>query len=425
MSSAIAHIDCNNYYVSCERVFNPKLQHRPVIILSNNDGCVIARSNEAKALGIKMGTPLFKTQHLVEEYDVTVYSSNYSLYGDMSLRVAEALQSFTPEVEIYSIDEAFMQLDAASDEMFSRQATEIKNKVQQWTGIPVSVGLAPTKTLSKIANRIAKKDQTVQGDRQGVLDLMPQQAQTAALDETAVEAVWGIGPAYAKLLHAAGINTARQLRDADRRWIRKRMTVVGARIIEELRGVSCLPLEQCPPQKKSITCSRSFGVLVESFDEVREAVAVYMTRAAERLRKNHLAAGVVTVFISTNRFSKEPQYSNSITYELAYSTDVTKELLEWACKGLEKIYRKGYRYKKAGVMLNGLVPAEQLSVRLYGDEPFERSRQLMKAVDEINARHGRDTVRFGVAASDGRWKTKFLHRSPRYTTCLKDIIRIR
>ncbi len=420
MPSAIALVDCNNFYVSCERVFNPKLTRRPVIVLSNNDGCVIARSNEAKALGIKMGTPLFKTQHLVEEYGVSVLSSNYALYGDMSLRVAEALQCFTPEVEIYSIDEAFLRLDVEGEETFSAQAVDIKDKVRLWTGIPVSVGLAPTKTLAKIANRIAKQDQATQG----VLDLMPLHAQAAALDETAVEDVWGVGPSYSKLLKAAGITTARQLRDADRRWIRSRMTVVGARIVEELRGISCLPLEQCPQQKKSITCSRSFGVLVASLDEMWEAVAVYMTRAAERLRKAHLAAGVVTVFVGTNRFGKGPQYSNSVTYELAYSTDATKELLDWALKGLEKIYRTGYSYKKAGVMLNGLVPADQLSIRCFGDEPFERSRRLMKAIDGLNARFGRDTVRFGAVQPGGRWKTRSMHRSPCYTTCLRDVLRI-
>ena len=415
---AISLIDCNNFYVSCERVFQPKHRRRPVVVLSNNDGCVIARSNEAKALGLKMGAPLFKVQSLVDDHNVAVYSSNYALYGDMSHRVMEALQEFTPEVEVYSIDEAFMSLDDDDGQSFLSRGVNIRKKVLQWTGIPVSVGIGQTKTLAKVANHLSKKNP----EYQGVLDLTPVEAQTEALEQTPVGEVWGVGPAYAKLLKAAGITTARKLRDTDRRWIRQRMTIVGARIVEELRGISCLPLEQCPQQKKSITCSRSFGLPVESLVELREAVAVYMSRAAERLRRGRLAAGVVTVFINTNRFSTEPQYGNSITYELAYSTDSTKELLDWALKGLEQIYRSGYRYKKAGVMLNQLVPADQMPRRFFGDAAYERSRRVLKAVDEINRRHGRDTVRFGVVQPKGRWQTKCLRRSQNYTTNLKEVL---
>ena len=415
---AIGLIDCNNFYVSCERVFQPRLRRRAVVVLSNNDGCVIARSNEAKALGLKMGVPLFQAQELIEEHNVAVYSSNYELYGDMSHRVMEALHEFTPEVEVYSIDEAFMSLDEEDGQSFQARGTDIRGKVLKWTGIPVSVGIAQTKTLAKIANQVAKDDAALQG----VLDLTPADVQTEALERTPVGKVWGVGPAYAKLLKAAGITTARKLRDADRRWVRQRMTVVGARIVEELRGVSCLPLEQCPSKKKSITCSRSFGVPVESLAELREAVALYLSRAAERLRRFRLAAGVVTVFVNTNRFSAEPQYGNSVTYELTYSTDSTQELLAWALKGLGQIYRPGYRYKKAGVILNRLAPADQLSRRFFGDERFERSRRVHKAVDEINRRHGRDTVRFGTAQPTGRWQTKFLKRSKCYTTSLKDVL---
>jgi DNA polymerase V len=414
---AIGLIDCNNFYVSCERVFQPKLRKRPVVVLSNNDGCVIARSNEAKALGLKMGTPLFKVQDLVEDHSVAVYSSNYTLYGDMSHRVMEALQEFTPEVEVYSIDEAFMSLDE-DGQSFHAHGGNIREKVLKWTGIPVSVGIGQTKTLAKVANHLAKKDAGLRG----VLDLTPIDAQTEALEQTSVNEVWGVGPAYSKLLKAAGIMTARKLRDADRRWIRQRMTIVGARIVEEIRGISCLPLEQCPQQKKSITCSRSFGLLVESLEELREAVSIYMSRAAERLRRGKLAAGVVTVFINTNRFSTEPQYGNSITYEIAYSTDSTNELLEWAMKGLEQIYRQGYRYKKAGVMLNGLVPADQMTKRFFGDVAYERSRSVLRAVDEINRRHGRDTVRFGMSQAKGRWQTKSLRRSQNYTTKLNEVL---
>lgn len=420
MGGAIAIVDADEFYVSCERVFDAKLRGRPVVILSNNDGCVISRSREAKALGIVMGVPLFKVRHIIEENDVAVFSSNYALYGDLSLRLADAFNEFTPDVEIYSIDEAFLGLEAQPRQSFRDYGLEIKAKVYKWTGVPCSLGISQTKTLAKVAQRHTKKRAEVEG----VLDLTELSDQTAVLDETPVEDVWGVGPSYSKLLKRAGIDTARKFRDADRRWVRQRMTVVGARIVEELRGVSCIPLERCPQGRKSVTCSRSFGVLVESLEEMREAVAVYMTKAAERLRRSGLAAGVVTVFINTSRFSADPQYSNSATFELAYSTDSTEELLGWALKGLEQIYRAGYRYKKAGVMLNHLIPAEQLSRRLFHDVDFERSRRLMKAVDEINNRHGRGTVQFGVAPSNGRWKTKFLRRSPNYTTRITEILRI-
>lgn len=421
MRSAIALVDCDSFYVSCERVFNAALVRRPVVVLSNNDGCIIARSSEAKQIPhLKMGAPVFHVEHLIDAHDVAVFSSNYSLYGDMSLRVMESLQEFTPEVEVYSIDEAFMSLDARPRQSFYDYGAEIKRKVYQWTGIPVTIGISQTKTLAKVAHRFTKKTPDVQG----VLDLTDPSEQTQVLDETPVEDVWGVGPAYSKLLKEAGIKTARKLRDADRRWIRQRLTVVGARIVEELRGVRCLLLEQCPQQKKSITCSRSFGATVESFDDLRAAVAVYVTRAAERLRRSRLAAGVVTVFVSTNRFSNEPQYSNTVTFELAQATDTTGELLEWALKGVERMFRPGYKYKKAGVLLNRLAPADQLSMRLYNDSNFERSRAVMRAMDQINARYGRDTVRFGVAPADGSWKTRFSKRSPRYTTCLKEVLTV-
>lgn len=420
MGQAIAIADANAFYVSCERVFDARLRGRPVVVLSNNDGCVISRSDEARALGIGMGVPLFKVRDIVEGNNVAVFSSNYQLYGDLSLRLADAFQEFTPDVEVYSIDEAFLGLDERPGQSFREQGLEIRAKVYKWTGIPCSLGISRTKTLAKVAQRFTKKHP----EAQGVLDLMNLSDQTAVLDETPVGDVWGVGPAYAKMLKSVGIDTARKLRDADRRWVRQRMTVAGARLVEELRGVSCLPLEKCPQARKSVTCSRSFGERVESPDGLREAVAVYMTKAAERLRRSRLAAGVVTVFINTSRFDPGAQYSNSATFELAYSTDSTQELLAWALKGLEQIYRPGYRYKKAGVMLNRLSPAGQLSMRLFGDERFEKSRRVLKAVDEINARHGRYTIRFGAAPAKGRWETKFLRRSRCYTTRLDEVLRV-
>jgi DNA polymerase V len=420
MQKAIAIVDANEFYVSCERVFDPGLRGRPVVVLSNNDGCVISRSREAKALGIGMGVPLFKVRNIVEDNGVAVFSSNYALYGDLSLRLADAFHEFTPDVEVYSIDEAFLCLEERPGQSFKDYGLDIKAKVYKWTGVPCSLGISQTKTLAKVAQRFTKK----YAEAQGVLDLTDPSEQTRVLEETPVGDVWGVGPAYAKVLKGAGVDTARKLRDADRRWVRQRMTVVGARVVEELRGISCLPIERCPQGRKSVTCSRSFGVMVESLEELREAVAVYMTKAAERLRRSRLAAGVVTVFINTSRFDPSTQYSNSATFELAYSTDSTDELLAWALRGLERIYRAGYRYKKAGVMLNKLAPAEQLSMRLFGDERFEKSRRVIRAVDEINARHGQGAIRFGAARPGGRWETKFLRRSRRYTTCLAEVLRV-
>ena len=420
MSDAIALVDCNNFYVSCERVFAPRLMGRPVVVLSNNDGCVISRSDEAKRLGIGMGAPAFQCERAVEEGGVEVRSSNYELYGDMSRRVMCALHEFTPEVEVYSIDEAFVALDAGGGRSFEERGLEMREKVLKWTGIPVSVGIAGTKTLAKVANRYAKRS----GEARGVLDLTDGAAREAVLEETPVGGVWGVGPAYAKLLKGAGIETARGLRDADRRWVRRRMTVAGARIVEELRGVRCLRLEQCPQARKSVTCSRSFGAATGSLADLREAVALYAARACERLRRAGMAASVVTVFVATDRFAAGPQYGDSVTYELASPTDTTPELTWWAQRGLTRIYRRGYAYRKAGVMLNGLLPAGSLSMRLYGDEGFERARRAMRAVDELNRRHGRDTVRLGVGRAGARWPTKFLRRSPCYTTRLKDIVRV-
>jgi DNA polymerase V len=420
VTEAVALIDCDDFYVSCERVFAPRLLGRPVVVLSNNDGCVVSRSEEAKRLGIGMGAPYFKNRRVIEGNGVAVCSSNYELYADMSRRVMCALREFTPEVDIYSIDEAFLGLDAGGRGLGER-GLEIRRKVKAWTGIPVSVGIAQTKTLAKVAARHAKRS----ADPRGVLDLTDPALQTAVLEATGAGEVWGVGPAYAKLLKGAGIETARGLRDADVRWVRRRMTVVGARIVEELRGVRCLPLGQCPPSKRSVACSRSFGEPTGALEDLRDAVALYTERAAERLRRAGCAASVVTVFVLTDRHAPGPQYGDSATYELASPTDATGELAWWAQRGLTQIYRRGYLYKKAGVLLNGLLPAGELSMRLHGDERFERARRAMRAVDAINRRHGRGTVRHGLPRSpDGRWPTKSLMRSPRYTTRLKEVLRV-
>jgi DNA polymerase V len=422
MANVFVLCDANNFYVSCERCFNAALVGRPVVVLSNNDGCIVARSNEARAIpGLKMGVPLFKVQHLIDAHNVQVFSSNYALYSDMSSRVMSVLGTFTPEIELYSIDEAFMRVDAPKRGNLTDFGREIKEKVYKETGVPLSVGVAETKTLAKLANHLAKKSEKANG----VLDLTRSPFQDLALERTPVEEVWGIGRRYTKFLHSRGITNAKQLRDVDAGWARQALTVVGARIVQELRGVSCMPIETCPPPKKSLTCSRSFGRVIESHVELREAVATFTVRVAERLRKNKLAAGTITVFVSTNRFSKDaPYYENSATVEMAYPTDATTELLERAAACAARLYREGYKFKKAGVLLNGLVPASPMTIRMQDDEEWQRSRRVMRVVDEINAKFGRDTVSYGITGFEQNWKTKFEKRSQRFTTNWNELLAV-
>lgn len=421
MGGAIALIDCNNFYVSCERVFDASLRGRPVVVLSNNDGCVVSRSEEAKALGVGMGAPLFKVRDLVDRHDIKIRSSNYALYADMSQRVMAALQEFTPEVEVYSIDEAFVGLDGRLRDL-GELGREIRGKVGRWTGVPVSIGIAKTKTLAKLTNRLAKHSEKCGG----VLDLACSPYLDEALARTPVEKVWGVGPAHARRLKANGITDALKLREVDTRWARKVMTLAGARVVLELRGVSCLPLEVAPPPRKSVACTRSFGAATESLAELKEAVASYVTRAAEKLRRARMAASVVTVFVQTDRYAPGPQYFNAGTHELAYPTDATQELQRYALDALARIFRDGYSYRKAGVLLHGLSPAGQLSLRLFDEERWERFRDVMTAVDAINRRWGEGTVRFAAAqpGKRARWHTKTECRSPRYTTRLEEVLTV-
>jgi DNA polymerase V len=418
MGTVFALIDCNDFYVSCERIFDPKLLGRPVVVLSNNDGCVVARSQEAKALGIRMGAPLFQVKHIVEQHDVLVYSSNYALYTDISNRVMTALREFTDAVEAYSIDEAFLDLQGCWYAGTYRDlGVSIRAKLLKWTGVPVTIGIARTKTLAKVANYIAKTSEKAAG----VLDLTDSPFVDVALRRTPVGEVWGIGPAYAAFLRSRGIENALQLRDMDVRTARKEMTVTGARLVMELRGVSCLPLETAPPATKSLTNSRSFPVPVSKYEELEEAVSVFVTRCAEKMRRARLAASVVTVFIQTGKFSDGPQYENSATLEMIYPSDSTPDLLKHALEALQRIYRRGYEYRRAGVTLSGLLPADQLTQRLFDEETLERFRRVMPVVDMLNRKYGRDTVRLAAANPKGVWRTKAGQRSPRYTTRLEDV----
>lgn len=404
-----ALVDCNNFYVSCERIFDPSLEHRPVAVLSNNDGCIIARSNEVKALGVPMGAPYFKWKGLLTKHQVRIFSSNYALYGDMSNRVMRVLAGVAPDVEVYSIDEAFLRLPTTSQKAAAQQA---RKKVQRWTGIPTSIGIGPTKTLAKIANRFAKKHAAYEG----IFDLTTARDVDDLLSLVAVNDVWGIGSKRKKLLNTHGIFTAQQLRDASDAWVKKHLTITGLRTVYELRGISCLPLEDVQQPKKGIISSRSFGEPVMYLEPLNEAVASYMTRAAEKLRGQGSIAATLTVFITTKHFGKGPHYTNSFAVTLPEPTAYTPLLIRYALQGLQRIYRPGYRYKKAGVMLTGIQPATTQQVSLFHPARHTENSQVMKIVDALNERYGRGTIFFAAAGAKQPWAMQQVLRSPRYTT---------
>lgn len=421
----IALVDVNNFYASCERVFAPSLRKRPVIVLSNNDGCVIARSNEAKALGITMGTPFFKVESLIKSKKVAVFSSNYCLYGDMSLRVMESLNYFSNKVEIYSIDEAFLELNLDAKERVINNQTltakghDIRQKIYQWTGLPVSIGIAPTKSLAKIANKLAKKKNL------GVFELSDKTLIDKILKETDLKDVWGIGYRSQIKLKAIGIENAFDLKNLDRRHARKLLTVTGARLVEELNGKECLPLELVPSIKKNICCSRSFGNPVTDYKDMKEALDFYLNNASLKMRKQNLSASAVSVFLNTNRFRKDDlQYSNSISMKLAYPTNSNRELRQVTKKLLKKIYLEGYKYKKVGVMLLGLEPEQANTKRLFGELDHIKEKRLMKSLDIIKERFGKGKIDFGLINQQRRWEMKAERKSQGYTTNLNEILQI-
>jgi DNA polymerase V len=335
----------------------------------------------------------------------------------MSARVMDCLSDFTDELETYSIDEAFLRVYVGAKGSFADLGREIRGRILKHTGIPVSVGMAETKTLAKVANYHAKRSEKAAG----VLSLVRSTYKDMALARLPVDEVWGVGPRYTEMLRRHGIETALDLRDAPDDWVRERMTVVGLRTVTELRGTPCIPLEITPPNKKLITVSRSFGAATASLDELRAAVAFYMARAAEKLRRQKLAAGAVTVFIETDRFKPGPQYSNSVTLNVAPKSDNTWELRELAFSGLARIYKPEYDYRRAGVTLGGLELADLVAKRLWEDDWYERQRRLMAAVDRLNGKYGRDTVRCGLFHTEGLWRTRFAKRSPRHTTRWSEI----
>ena len=415
-----ALVDCNNFYCSCERVFNPRLENRPMVVLSNNDGCVIARSNEAKALGIAMGVPLFKIRRLIDTAGVVIRSSNFALYGDMSARVMEVLALHAPASEVYSVDESFLDLTSLPDpDGFSRS---LRQTVRQWTGIPVSIGIGPTKTLAKLANRLAKTAPKAGG----VLDFSSHpEWTTPALRKTDVGDVWGIGRQGSAKLNSHGIRTALDLSHADDAWIRKQLGAEGLLTAIELRGTPIHTLDSQPADRQTCCCSRSFGEATDLFGDVHDAILTFTSRAAEKIRTNGLLAGLVQIYIATDRFrTDEQQYSNAITIPLDQPTSQTPLLIKAAVGGLKKLWRDGFFYRKAGVTLLDLIRPENVPRDLFTPPTSPESARLMTAIDATNGRFGRNAITFGIVQKSASWRSHQTQMSPSYTTRWADLPKI-
>ena len=401
----IALIDCNSFYVSCERLFNPKIRKKPVVVLSNNDGCIVSRSNEAKALGIKMGEPYFKAKDIIVKNNVHVFSSNYSLYGDLSRRVMRTLKRFNSDIEVYSIDEAFIDLSNFPDNEVENVAQEIRATVLQWTGIPTSIGIAKTKTLSKVANHIAKKKQSGITNFIGVENIDP------LLEKVDINDVWGVGKQLTKFYHKNGIYNAKQLKNKSNTWIKKSSNVLGSRTAMELRGISCIDIEKTKSKRKSCVVSRSFGQRVEKYQELKEAVAGYCLNASEKIRSESLIAKSITVFIRTSPFqSRFGYYSNSKTIDFPIGTSDSIEIVKTALTILESIFKNGYRYQKAGVLLSDLSESTN-NKNLFSSEKDEKINCLMKSIDNTNYRYGRSTLSLASAGVHKKWSSKRQHYS--------------
>ena len=400
----VALIDCNSFYVSCERLFNPKIQNVPVVVLSNNDGCVISRSTEAKKLGIRMGEPYFKVKDLVKKNNVQIFSSNYALYGDLSRRVMKVLKGFTDKIEIYSIDEAFLDLSHIKDEQVEEYGKQIRERVLKWTGIPTSVGISNTKTLSKVANHIAKKNKA------GVIFL--RENIDNILKDFDIADVWGVGRQLSKLYIKNGIDNAYKLKNISNTWVKKSTNVLGAKTVMELRGISCIDLETEETRRKSCCVSRSFGKKVESLDKLKESITTHCLNAAEKIRTDKQTTRAVTIFIRTSPFDKNRKYySNSITIELPVATNNSIELVKTAISGLEKIYKYGYFYQKAGVILSKLRDASEKELNLLAPILENKSQPLMRAIDFTNAKYGRNAISIAQAGISNDWKMRREHSS--------------
>ncbi|MFM2434621.1 MAG: polymerase subunit [Pseudomonadota bacterium] len=418
---SIALIDVNNFYVSCERVFNPKLAAKPLVVLSNNDGCAVARSHEVKALGIAMGTPWFKLKDLVKEHGIIGLSSNYALYADMSNRVMSILHAFSPNQEVYSIDESFLDLSGFGSRDLIQYGQQMRKRILKWTGLPVSVGIASTKTLSKLANHCAKKRPAFNGVCN--FNTMPDLELDALLAQLDVGEIWGIGRKLAPQLQALGFKSALDLKRANPQRIRQQFSVVMEKTIRELNGTVCIELEEISPPKQQIISSRSFGYAVRDYNSLAESITLYVCSAAEKLRRQHCLSGSVYIYIRTSQFkTNDPFYSNGMTIPLTYPTHDSRQLVNAALWGLKKIYKPNYNYAKAGVMLGEIVSKLRIQTDLFGQsEASPKSEALMAAMDNINRKMGKASIKLASEGFKRPWRMKQGNRSPSYTTRWEDL----
>jgi len=412
LSTLFALVDCNNFYVSCERVFNPYLINKPVVVLSNNDGCIIARSNEAKALNIPMGAPFHIYRDFINAHRVKVYSSNYPLYGDMSNRVMTSLFEFNSNLEVYSIDEAFLKFNQTTRTDIGDDILKIKENILQWTGIPVSIGLGPTKTLAKIANTLAKKN-----NHYGIFDLSSEVKQEEVLKDINIENIWGISKRWGSKLRMIGIGNALQLRDSSPRRIRQYLGVVVERIVYELQGVACLDINEILP-KKNIMCSRSFGNVVSDKSSIKQFIAEYTIRACEKMRGQSTRAQSIYIFLQTNKFKKGKQYNKGIVIGLNTPCSDTAQIIKLSTTAIDMIYRSGYLYQKAGIMLLDLIPENVNQYDFFENTNYTSSDKRMKVMDSLNKKFGTGTIANGSLRlkNNEKWISKRYYLSPRYTT---------
>ena len=414
-----AIVDCNSFYCSCERLFKPQLAGRPVVVLSNNDGCIVSRSDEAKDLGVQMAGPYFMAKHLIEENDIAVFSSNYNLYGDLSMRVMDTLRELAgrDNVEVYSVDEAFVDLSIIRDEELYETAKFIKDTVEMWTGISVSIGVAPTKTLAKLANHIAKQNKKTCGC---ITVLNTPEKQREALQQARVHSLWGVGGAYSQKLYNMGITNGWELATMSEAWAHRFLGgVVGVRLIKELRGEHAVDMRDELIEKKMIATTRMFGNPVSDINDIKEAVATYTSRAAEKLRRQHSAAKVISVFIVKKEEDHNMSFQGSTLSErttLPAATSITQELIKPAIALVDKLYRRGQEYKKAGVMLSGLVTDESIQGNMFLSETKNCERRLMDTIDNVNFSQRDDVLKFAASGTTRDWKMRQELRSPRYTT---------
>jgi DNA polymerase V len=418
-----ALVDCNNFYASCERLFKPDLHNKPIVVLSNNDGCVIARSNEAKKLGIPMGAPTFQWEKFFTENNVNVFSSNYPLYADLSDRVMSILRQYSPDIEIYSIDESFLKFDGFESHFNLREhCLEMRTKVKRWTSIPISIGIAPTKALSKVANRVAKK---YPSQTKGVHIIDSEEKRIKALKWLAIEDVWGIGRRHAKRLRAINVNTAYDFTQLPTDWVKKHMTIVGVRLQRDLQGKPTLQLDDPVLAKKNIATTRSFPRDITTFDGVRDRVSTFAISNSEKLRRQNSDCQYLIVFLSTN-FHKEgiQQYHTSRTVYLPYATNDMLLINHFAIKALKSIFKEGYSYKRAGVIVGGIKPMYTRQLTLF-DGPKQNIQDLMSAIDKVNTKYHRPIIKVATQDLMKTWDMKQLRHSPHYTTKLSDVIIVR